>query len=109
MAKKRRNPGAATKFVAVLDDQNILRDIREVAIDEPGIDVGPDCDLLMQKGLFRFVEKTGQFQPVREKAPVAEDAMIAVIDAIEAAGIVIAPVAIDWRDFRKKRMSGGDA
>tara|TARA_E500000318_G_scaffold37261_2_gene35991 strand:+ start:85 stop:414 length:330 start_codon:yes stop_codon:yes gene_type:complete len=108
MAKKRRNPEAATKTVAVLDDQNILRGFKEVAINAPGVEVPPDCDLLEQKGLFRYVEKTGQFKPIREKMPVAEDAMIAIINAIEAAGIEIAPVATDWRDFRNKRKAGGD-
>ncbi len=108
MAKKPRKTHAATKRVAVLDDQNILRDIIDVAADAPGVEVPPDCDLLQQKGLFRYIEKTGQFKPIREKMPAAEDAMIAIIDAIEAAGIAIAPVATDWRNFRNKRKAGGD-
>lgn len=108
MTKKRRNTGAATKWVAVLDDQNILRDIKEVAADQDGIEVPPDCDLMQQKSLFRYVDKTGQFKPVRDRLPASEDALIAVIDAIEAAGLSIAPVAIDWRNVRNKRKGGGN-
>ncbi|MDM7975248.1 MULTISPECIES: hypothetical protein [Thalassospira] len=108
MAKKRRTSGAATKWVAVLDDQNILRGIREVALDEPGVDLPAGCDLLEQKSLFRYIAKTGQFKPIRDKMPCAEDAMIAIIDALENAGISMAPVATDWRDFRNKRKAGSD-